>query len=155
MLFMVEVSVWKTKHSQVIFHGVWKRNLSVWGKFMIPKSFSDKNIFHYSQRARSQRQQDTYILKTGSLNWAQFMVLLGFPKWHWIQWIMTKHTIKNITRNTPHLVIVTFWDEALQIKILLLCLDRYLCSVVIGKRYLPKGSKENVLYIIITRNVTM
>ena len=38
---------------------------------------------------------------------------------------------------------------------LLLCLDMYLFSVVSGYRYLPRGSKENVLSITITRNVTM
>ena len=38
---------------------------------------------------------------------------------------------------------------------LLLCLDGYLFIVVIGNRYLSRGSKENVLSIIITGNVTM
>ena len=34
-------------------------------------------------------------------------------------------------------------------------LNRYLFSVVNGNRYLPRGSKENVLSITITENVTM
>ena len=65
------------------------------------------------------------------------------------------------TRNTPCLVIVIFSDELvkikflLQIKFLLLCLDRYLFSAVIGNRYLPRGSKENVFSIAIIGSVTM
>ena len=62
-----------------------------------------------------------------------------------------------VTRNTPHLVIVIFSDEVVKMKLerslkpsskmkfLLLCLDRYLVSMVSCNRYLPRGSKENVL----------
>ena len=55
----------------------------------------------------------------------------------------------------PHLVIVIFLEKVVKIKFLLICLDRYLFSVVSSKRYLPKGSKENALSITITKNVTM
>ena len=40
-------------------------------------------------------------------------------------------------------------------KFLLLCLDKYLFSVVSGNRYLPRGSKENIHSTIITGTVTM
>ena len=40
-------------------------------------------------------------------------------------------------------------------KFLLLCLDRYLFSVVSANRCLPRGSKENVLSTTFTRNITM
>ena len=69
---------------------------------------------------------------------------------------MTKHNIAMVTRNTPHLVIVIFSDEVVKIKFLL-CLDRYLFSVVsvwvvaIDTR----GSNKNVLSITITWNVAM
>ena len=56
-----------------------------------------------------------------------------------------------VTRNAPHLVIVIFSDEVVKMEFL----DRYLFSVVIENRYLPRGSKENVLSITITQNVTM
>ena len=59
-----------------------------------------------------------------------------------------------VTRNTPHLVIGIFLDEV-RIKFLLLCLDRYLFSVVSGNRYLPMGSKENVVSSTTSGNVTM
>ena len=53
-----------------------------------------------------------------------------------------------VTRNTPCLIII-YSDEVIKI-----CMDRYLLSVFNGNRYLPRGSKENVLSIIaITRNV--
>ena len=55
----------------------------------------------------------------------------------------------------PHLEIVIFADEVVKIKFLQLFLDGYLFIVVIGNRYLPRGGKENVLYITITGNVTM
>ena len=42
-----------------------------------------------------------------------------------------------------------------QNEIFLLCLNRYLFSVVNGNRNLPRCSKENVLSITITENVTM
>ena len=49
--------------------------------------------------------------------------------------------------NVPCLVKDTciFSDEGVKMNFLLLFLDRYLFSVVIGNRYLPRGSKENVL----------
>ena len=53
------------------------------------------------------------------------------------------------------LVIVIFSDARVKMKCLLLCLDRYLFSVVSGNRHLPRGSKENVLSTAITKNVTM
>ena len=68
---------------------------------------------------------------------------------------MTKHKIGKVFRNTPCLVIVIFLDEVVKMKFLLLFLDKYLFSVVVGNRYLPRGSKENVLFIIIFGNVTM
>ena len=68
---------------------------------------------------------------------------------------MTKHKIRMDTRNTPCLVIVIFSDEVVKIKFLLLCLGRYLFSAVIGNRYLPGGSKENVFSIVIIGSVTM
>ena len=46
-------------------------------------------------------------------------------------------------------------DELVKMKFLLTCLDRYLFSVVISNRYLPRSSKENVLSITINGNVTM
>ena len=60
-----------------------------------------------------------------------------------------------ITRNTPHLLTVIFSDEVIKMNFLPLCLDRYLFSVVSGNRYLFRGSKENVLSITITGNITM
>ena len=54
-----------------------------------------------------------------------------------------------------YLVIVIFSDDLVEIKFLLLCLDRYLFSVVSGNRYLPRGSKENVLSTTITGNITI
>ena len=38
---------------------------------------------------------------------------------------------------------------------LLLCLDRYLFSVISDNKYLPKGSKENVISTTITGNITI
>ena len=68
---------------------------------------------------------------------------------------MARHKIGMVTRNTPCLVIVRFSDEVVKMKFLLLCLDRYLCSVVSGNGYLPRGSKENILSTTITGNLTM
>ena len=68
---------------------------------------------------------------------------------------MTKYKIGMVARNTPHLVIVVFSDEVVKMKFLLLCLDRYLFSVVIGSKYLPRGSKDNIFPVTITENVTM
>ena len=68
---------------------------------------------------------------------------------------MTKHKIGMITRNTPCLVIVIFSDEVVKMKYLIIFLERYLLNVVIGNRYQPRGSKENVLSNTITGNVTM
>ena len=42
---------------------------------------------------------------------------------------MTKHNIEMVTSNTSCLVIVILSDEVVKMKILLLCLDRYLFSV--------------------------
>ena len=60
-----------------------------------------------------------------------------------------------VTRNTPRLVIIIFYDEVVKMKFLLLCLDRYLFTVVNGNRYLSRGSKENALSTTITGNITM
>ena len=60
-----------------------------------------------------------------------------------------------VTRNTPCLIIVILSDEVVNMKFLLLCLDRYLFSVVSGNRCLPRGIKENVLSTTFTRNITM
>ena len=57
-----------------------------------------------------------------------------------------------VTRNTPHLI---FSEEVVKIKFLQLCMDKYLFSVVSGNRYLPTGSKGNVLSTTITGNVAM
>ena len=62
-----------------------------------------------------------------------------FPWIHCIQWIMQKHKIGMVSRNTPHLVIAIFSNEVVKMKY----------------RYLPRGSKENVLSITITGKVTM
>ena len=53
------------------------------------------------------------------------------------------------------MVIVILSDEVVKIKLLELCLDRYLLSVVSGNRYLLRGSKQNVRSTTIIRNVTM
>ena len=55
--------------------------------------------------------------------------------------------------NTPCLVLVTFSDEVVKINCPLLSLDRYLLSVVIGDRHIPRGS--NVLSFTIAQNVTV
>ena len=52
-------------------------------------------------------------------------------------------------------MIVIFSDDVVEIKFLLLCLDRYVFSVVSGNRYLSRGNNENVLSITITGNVTI
>ena len=44
------------------------------------------------------------------------------------------------------LAIVTFLDEAIQMKLLLLPLGRYLFSMISGNRYLPRCSKEKVTF---------
>ena len=68
---------------------------------------------------------------------------------------MTKHKIGMVTSNTTYLVVVIFSDEVTQMNFILLCLDKYLFNVVGHKRYLPRVSKENVLSITITGNVTV
>ena len=68
---------------------------------------------------------------------------------------MTKHNIGMVTRNTPNLIIVIISEKAVKLKFCVLCLDRYLFSVVSGNKYLHRGSKENVLSTIISGNVTM
>ena len=60
-----------------------------------------------------------------------------------------------VTRNAPHLAIVIFSDEVVKIQFILLCMDRYLHSVVSGNKYLPRDGKENVLSTTITMNLTM
>ena len=68
----------------------------IWVLFLNGSEFSDKNIFHYSKRARTchqatpvletrmlpQHQQDTCMWETGSSNWAQFMLkwYIRFPE---------------------------------------------------------------------------
>ena len=44
------------------------------------------------------------------------------------------------------LAIVTFLDEAIQMKLLLLPLGRYLFSMISGNRYLPRGGKEKFAF---------
>ena len=56
-----------------------------------------------------------------------------------------KAQIGMVTRNMPHLVIVIFSDEVVKLNFSLPCLDWYLFSVLSGNRYLPRGSRENVL----------
>ena len=68
---------------------------------------------------------------------------------------MTKYRTGTVTRNTQHMIIVILSDKVVKMKNLLLCLDRYLFSVVTGNRYLPRGSEENVLSTTITENVIM
>ena len=90
-----------------------------------------------------------------STNCLSFEFFLNdFPWIHWIQWIVTKYKIWMAMRNTLYLVIVIFSDKVTKMKFLLLCLDRYLFNVVSGNIYLPRCSKENVLSITITGNVT-
>ena len=60
-----------------------------------------------------------------------------------------------VTRNTLHLIIIIFSEEVVKMKFLLLCMDKYLFSVVSDNRYLPRTSKGNVLSTTITGNVTM
>ena len=48
-----------------------------------------------------------------------------------------------------------FSDEIVKIKFLLLFLVRYLLCVAHGNRYLPRGSKEDVLSITIAVNVSI
>ena len=86
-------------------------------------------IFHVL--ARIPNRHDTFSLVH------LFEFFLNDFRWiHWIQWIVTKHKIGMVTRNTPCLVIIIFWDEVVKMKFLLLCLDRYLFNVVNGNRYL-------------------
>ena len=54
-----------------------------------------------------------------------------------------------VTKNTPCLVIVIFSDEVVKMNFLILLPDRYLFSVVSGNRYLPRGGKENVLFLLL------
>ena len=68
---------------------------------------------------------------------------------------MTKCKIGMVAQNAPCLVIVVFSDEVVKMKCLVIYLDRYLFSVVNGNKYLPRGSKENILSITIAGNVTM
>ena len=63
---------------------------------------------------------------------------------------MTKNKIGMVTMKTP-----IFSDEVVKMNILLLCLDRYLFSVVSVNRYLLRDSKDNVLLTTITGTVTM
>ena len=72
--------------------------------------------------------------------------LNGFCWIHRIQWNVTKHKIGVVARNTPSLAIVIFSDEIVEMNFLLLFLDSYLHFVVIGNRYLPRGSKKYTLY---------
>ena len=71
---------------------------------------------------------------------------MTFAKFDQIQWIVTKHKIGMVSRNNQHLIIIILSEEEVKIKFLLLCLEKYLFSVV---------SKENVLFSTITRNVTL
>ena len=57
--------------------------------------------------------------------------------------------------NIAHLVIFIFSDELVKMYFILICLDRYMYNVVIGNRYLLRGSKENVVSITNSGNVNM
>ena len=51
------------------------------------------------------------------------------------------------TRNVPCLVIVIFSDEVVAMTFLLLSLDRYILSVVIDNRHIPRGS--TIMYFLL------
>ena len=54
---------------------------------------------------------------------------------------MTKHKIGMVGRNTPHLVIVIFSDDAVKMKFLLLCQDRYLSLRLVAMDAYPEVVK--------------
>ena len=60
-----------------------------------------------------------------------------------------------VTRDMLFPVIDIFPDEVGKKKFLLLYLDGYLFNVTHGSRYLPRGSKENILSITIVRDVSV
>ena len=60
-----------------------------------------------------------------------------------------------VTRDILYLKIVMLLDIVVKNKFPLLSVDWYLFRVVTGNRYLPRGSKENALYITITGNVSI
>ena len=60
-----------------------------------------------------------------------------------------------VTRDILHLTIVTFLDIVVKKNFPLLLVDWYLFRVVTGKRYLPRGSNENALFITSTGNVSV
>ena len=62
---------------------------------------------------------------------------------------MTKTKLRNGYKEYPVLVVDIFSDEVVKMNFLLQCLYRYLCIVVSGIRYLPRGNKENVFSIAI------
>ena len=66
---------------------------------------------------------------------------------------MNRHKEQNW--NIAHLDIFIFSDEVGKMYFILICLDRYMYNVVIGNRYLLRGSKENVVSITISGNVNM
>ena len=53
---------------------------------------------------------------------------------------MTKSKTSMVTRDILHLTIVTFLDVVVKKNFPLLPVDWYLLRVVIGNRYLPRGS---------------
>ena len=83
---------------------------------------------------------------------------LSFPEMAFTEFnesCMTKSKSVMVTRNTSCLVLVIFLDAVVNVKFLLLPLDRYLFRVVIDDRHIPVSSKENVLSVTITESVTV
>ena len=68
---------------------------------------------------------------------------------------MTKSKSSTVTRDILHLTIVTFLDVVVKKNFPLLPVDWYLFPVVIGNRYIPRGSNETALYITSTGNVSV
>ena len=69
--------------------------------------------------------------------------------------MMTKSKTGMVTRDILHLTIVTFLDVVVKKNFPLLHVDWYLVRVVIGNRYLPRGSNENAIFITSTDNVSV
>ena len=60
-----------------------------------------------------------------------------------------------VTKDILHLTKVTFLDVVVKKNFPLLPIDWYLFQVVIGNRYIPRGSNENSLFINSTGNVSV
>ena len=60
-----------------------------------------------------------------------------------------------VTKDILHLTIVTLLDEVVKKNFPLLPVDWYLFRVMIGNRYLSRGSNENALFITSTSNASI